>query len=336
MMKFLKSLMVIIVLALVGFGIYFLMPKNNDTGQQNDTSNKEEQFNNSGQAKAILDDTDMWKIYEDKNAGFSIKYPGDVNFNYENNSGTYSLSVSADKVDGLEGTMGFNQETAEKNIVSLQDKEYGQSVDWPLEVSKEVVNLGPVSAQKFMVLSRFEICDVTFIRELYFFHDGYQIIVSLSVPKEQIVDTMPEYFTTNQENCQDEKIWNFDKQTDFYNALKNNTGSEIANNWFSLFDKIAGTIEFSDQPIIKSELLQGKWVSLDDAKSEVQFDGSKVIDYYDGENLSDGTFVIQNASHLIETINGEKFEYTITELSNTNLTLIYLGRGNILRYQRKN
>ncbi len=317
---------------IVGAGALFLLY--NNSFLKNGASEEEKEFNESGRAKAILDETDLWKFYEDKDTGLLIKYPGDVNFQGSQEGGPYTLSVESQKVDSLEGTMGFNRETAEENLEYLNRGEYGKNVDWPLSESKKVVKIGSVNAQEFMVLSRFEICDVVFQRKLYFFYNNYQIVVTLAGPKQDIISNSPEYFETNKENCGDEKIWNFDKQKDFFESLENGAGSEAAITWFNLFDRIKGTIEFSEEQAFNLNLLQGKWVSLDDADSKIEFSGAKKLDYYQDEKMSEGSFLIQDNKYLVVSDGGNEFEYIITELSDENLTLIYTPRGNTLRYKK--
>jgi len=169
-MKKTKILAIIIFLAVVATGVYVLILDRNameqrDTMLQSRFSQNEQDFNDSGQAKAILDETDLWKFHQDDNAGFSIKYPSNVNFQGEG-AGGYTLTVEVQKIEDLNGTMGFDTETAQKNKEALQIGEYGQNVDWPLEASKMSVTLGPVNAQHFIVLSRFEVCDVVFEKDI--------------------------------------------------------------------------------------------------------------------------------------------------------------------------
>jgi len=40
------------------------------------------------------------------------------------------------------------------------------------------------------------------------------------------------------------KIWNFDKQAQFYQDLSQGKGSVVVQEWFDLFDEIISTIEF--------------------------------------------------------------------------------------------
>jgi hypothetical protein len=77
----------------------------------------------------------------------------------------------------------------------------------------------------------------------------------------------------------------------------------------------------------------GKWVSLDDQNSEIEFVGTKKIDYYQTQKVSEGNFVIDN-DYLIVTDEGEEYKYSIVKVSNEDLILTYLSRGNTLKYKR--
>jgi len=304
-------------------------------------NNAEEEFNNSGRAKAYEHETDSWPAHKDEDANFHLRY----SFEVSTDDSFPRLTIDSQKINTLKGTMGFNRETATKNQASLNNGEYGQDVDWPLEGSKKVRAVdGPSTtdpkesgngvnknAQEFMVLGRFEICDVTFERKLYFFNNGHQVIITLIGDKEKIIAEMPEYFTTNQENCMDEIIWDIEKQEQFYTDLASNKGSNSAQDWFDTFDRIVETITIDKATMISK--LFGRWVSLDDEKSVIEFTDSTKIDTYNGEKMSEDIFKL-NEKHLTVGAGDDLFEYDIIEITDETLTMIYLGRGNILRYQR--
>ena len=85
----------------------------------------------------------------------------------------------------------------------------------------------------------------------------------------------------------------------------------------------------------QSALLLGRWRSLDDVKSEIEFSGGKMISYYQGEKLAADSFVIEEEkNYLVVNMDDEKIEYNILELSDTKLSLVYLSRGNILLYEK--
>lgn len=201
-------------------------------------STAEEEFNASGQAKAIEDETDLWQFYDDPNAGFSLKYPHDVTLG-EN------LRIESELVASLgEQPLGFTTENAEKIRSSLKNGEFGDAdLDWPLEVSKQVQNLGELNAQDFLVLGRFEICSVVFERKLVFYPNDYQVVLTIEAPEGPIISENPEFFTTNPENCFEAMIWDFEKQDQFFTELSGGQGSGAAQDWFDTFGGIVETIE---------------------------------------------------------------------------------------------
>ena len=140
--------------------------------------------------------------------------------------------------------MGFDMETAQLNEVNLAEGKYGEDVDFPIGVSKKIRRVGDYNAQDFVVMGRFETCDLRFERKLYFFANGYQIVMTLSIPRDVLTAPSPDYFTTNPENCQDDLIWDFDKQDEFYNVLAEGKGAELIQEKFDLFNQIVETIHF--------------------------------------------------------------------------------------------
>ncbi|MBU0767410.1 hypothetical protein KKF55_06595 [Patescibacteria group bacterium] len=298
-------------------------------------SDSEQEFNDSGQAKAIEREEDLWQHYEDENTGLSFKYPHSVSL--EDEEGKMKLSVTVEPVDSLEGTMGYNEETALKNLESLQQGDYGESVDFPLEASKQVVSVGDTYAQQFMVLGRFEVCSVMLERKLYFFHNNNQIVITLYGSKEDIVGSSSEFFTTNPENCAEELIWDFEKQTDFYSLLENGSGSVAAQEWFDTFERIVNTVDLGTSlDVVQSQLL-GTWVSTDDERYWMVFSDDMKIDFYNNEDKLTHSYILEEAADGTQIIAGEgddKVIYAIMELSEDELQLLHLPRGNVLKFKR--
>ena len=99
--------------------------------------------------------------------------------------------------------------------------------------------------------------------------------------------------------------------------------------------------------IINFQTLQGKWQSLDDEKSVINFSGRQQKVFYDNEEVISGNFKLYDNYPVgiedIENKTGEyivvrsrenAFEYRILEINEKTLTLSYLPRGNTLRYER--
>jgi len=92
------------------------------------------------------------------------------------------------------------------------------------------------------------------------------------------------------------------------------------------------------------EKLQGKWRSVDDKNSVVEFSVNKKFDHYDGQIMFTADFKLftqtdlvdqnNNGQYLVAKENEEEFKYNITELDDKNLTLMFLPRGNLLKYTK--
>jgi hypothetical protein len=250
MKKTIVSLLYVVIVVAIVFFVWQSQKQGADSslqqeqGIEQNAAASEQEFNNSGRAKAIEDEADLWMFYEDESAGFSIKYPHDVVFDEDHDDSVLRLIVRSEPIETLEYTIGFDRETALKNREALLRGEYGPGVDWPLDASKNVISVGPYNAQEFMVLARFEVCDVTLERTLYLLTDTHQVRVIVGGPEKAIQQGMPQYFKTDPDNCGAETIWDLEKRGQFYGDLVNGDGSEEAQRWFDVFDQIIGTIEF--------------------------------------------------------------------------------------------
>ena len=79
----------------------------------------------------------------------------------------------------------------------------------------------------------------------------------------------------------------------------------------------------------------GEWKSLDDSKSMKVFEKGQISkEIYNGEIMSQGTWELTGESALRVLDNNEEYLFTILKLSDTELELSYLPRGNTLRYAR--
>lgn len=214
-------------------------------------SEEEKAFNESGQAKAIEDETDMWKVYEDKEAGISFSYPLDVKLidstvNIPDPKEKY-IGIRTREIGKVENPMDFSKEDDLKNIEALAQGEYGLNFDFALEPSKKVASVGFLFAQDYVVLSRIEVCNVTLERSLLFYHNNKQIIITSVAPIDTLKSTMPEYFALNKENCGEEKVWDLAKQEAFYQTLENQKGSPEIQSWYNQFGQIIEKIMITNK-----------------------------------------------------------------------------------------
>ena len=82
-----------------------------------------------------------------------------------------------------------------------------------------------------------------------------------------------------------------------------------------------------------TEKIQGRWVSVDDNSSMIEFVGEQKTDYYNNQKLSEGIFTLDD--DLLTVVNGnEIYEYIILNITEQDLSLSFLPRGNTLDYRR--
>ncbi|MFA7171525.1 MAG: hypothetical protein WC180_06045, partial [Candidatus Paceibacterota bacterium] len=218
------------------------------TEETDDSALSEEEFNNSGQAKAIEKESDLWPVFEDAEVGFSVHYPQDANLVDQKESVTEADGIyyKIDVRDFGEGDLprDLSAEEAQKNVESLSSGEFGINHENSLELSQKVRSVGFLFAQDFMVLSRFDVCSVTMERTLLFYFNNKQISITAYAPINVLQKTMPEYFISDKENCGEQSRWNFDKQNEFYQQLADKKAPADIQQWFDNFDKMAETIIF--------------------------------------------------------------------------------------------
>ena len=314
-----------ILIVFIVFASIYVVYKDSTNNQDTDIhySNKEEKI----QQDSVLES----RFYEDKENGLSLSYPDYVDLETKKN-GKFVLDVVIEKITSNEGTMGYDKETTEKNVILLGKGDYGEDVDWPYENSKKVIKIAGVNAQDFVIFSRFDVCSIVFERKAYILKDGYRALITLTASEDDMIKEYPQYF--NKENCGNSLGWIFDKQQEFYSLAKSGE-LNFAHDWLETFEKIVDTIKFNPpkQIITNSPTVNGKWKSLDDENSVIEFSSSKIIDYYQGENVSESSYTISGDTIIIGTEEDE-MHYKILEITDSSLVLTYLSRGNTLRYQK--
>jgi hypothetical protein len=84
-----------------------------------------------------------------------------------------------------------------------------------------------------------------------------------------------------------------------------------------------------------ANLLQGKWQSMEDPKNSIEFKGGRKFEYYEGEQPSESTFRFNCDTLESVDLADPSFTYRyLVELHEDRLDLIYLERGNTLRYKK--
>lgn len=221
-----------------------------------------------------IKDTSDGKVYTNRDAGFELLIPPEVDLSFAEfdptgGGGTRFLYPELDPNDGykeptkiklgfgigevgFDAPLGYDSHNARLSEEALKKGEYGPSIDKPVKGSEKVAKVGDGYGKSFVTLGYFEVCDVVFLRKLIFYRNGYEIVVSVEGVKNDIISTMPEYFTTDAENCGDIKIWPFrdrsvNKQREFYQTVSTGGGSFPARQWYDMFERVIAGINFLDK-----------------------------------------------------------------------------------------
>jgi hypothetical protein len=291
-------------------------------------------YMNSGPVRTHADETDGWLSFVDTSAGLLVAYPPDIDFASNEFGATYRLDVEVKPVFGLSAPLGYDEETARENAIALMYGKYGQSVDFSLTASERVRDISGTGAQDFLVLSRFEVCDVIFERKLYFVYNEHLIVLTLSADVESVLPSVLEYLATDMENCGERPMWIFDLQSKLFEVLEAGTAPTPVQRWYDLFDQIAGTIVLSSLAMDDGAMtLDGLWRAVADDKSLIEFRGDRKLDYYDGMRVSEARYEL-DGNRLTVTEGDDLFEYDIMELNEKSLLMFHLPRGNVLEYVR--
>ncbi|MFA6307307.1 MAG: hypothetical protein WCS88_03715 [Patescibacteria group bacterium] len=198
----------------------------------------------------IVIDTNDWQTYINEEVGFSFNYPSKMKYIKDYTYSTEELSYQVDvkKIADMSEEIAacLDKNTTLKNIEYLKNEQV-KSVcyDWhPLEESIKLVDLGNVNARDSIRLRSWEICDLSFNRELLFYYNGYLVNIIIRGPFQDIVDSMDQYFGNVCGEGLDTWIDQDNIESKFYNELINNTASPVAQEWFDSLEQIILTFKF--------------------------------------------------------------------------------------------
>ncbi|MBU0731476.1 hypothetical protein KKC88_01180 [Patescibacteria group bacterium] len=218
--------------------------------------------------------TEDWETYSEGKAEFSFLYPADIELGSPDpESNKVTLSVASRPIDDLKSEtslFGYDKKTARDDRDALNDGEPGEDFPEMHENSfmvKEIAG-GDKAAKSFMVLSKDALCDVTFERNLIFYNNKNQIIITLTGPKINFMDKVRQLFENDPVNCEPtDKVWLTTGQDQFYNFVEQGIAPIEIQKWYNTFDDIANTIEL-EAVVEEAETIKEKEdEQLDDKKN---------------------------------------------------------------------
>ena len=85
-----------------------------------------------------------------------------------------------------------------------------------------------------------------------------------------------------------------------------------------------------------NQMLIGRWVSLEDKNYQIVFTGKTESEYYGTKIQSTYSYrIIKDSLITKDKLSGAVYNYSIMALTKNNLTLLYLARGNLLKFSKK-
>ncbi len=189
-----------------------------------------------------------WRTYADATTGMTLRYPPSVSLNTAAvPSGNSLLSVSVEALSSIpeELPLGMGRNAALSDKSSL---EQGSAVNpGDFTASNDAIRVGgKYNGRVSMVLSRFEVCSVLFIRTLVFYPGEYRVTLTLSGDIKSIQQDMPSFFMVDPANCGGQTVWNRQTRESFLTALAEGKGTGRGQDWYDSFDGIVSSIVFSD------------------------------------------------------------------------------------------
>jgi len=193
-----------------------------------------------------------WLTYTNTDAGFTLKYPPSVRFDTGDGGDMGderdTLTIAVEKMSDIpeEYPLGMDRKTAVADREALEKGKAQTIGDFASSDALIPLNTdsGVLNARMNSVLSRFEVCSVLFNRSLTFYPGEFRVRITLDRDEKSIVESMPEFFTSDAKNCGEQMMWvrSADKMGQFLPTLARGEGKGAGQAWYDAFDGIIQTI----------------------------------------------------------------------------------------------
>ena len=296
-----KKILLIISLVFIFTGCQTTTENTNQvTNNQNKNINQIQEPESPDEGEEI-----NWLTYESED--FSFQYPSYVNLmeNWESNPDDLSLYVETKKISEIEfGGLNLDKDTALKDLESLKTGSYGEHIGFSLPDSEMVITLDDFFSKGYIVFGRFEICDVTFERNLMFYivdenniENSKRVRLVLVGPKDKIINSNSEFFKDS-DQCLDVKIWKTDIRENFYTKLTKNEASDEAQEWFTSFVDIINTIEIKKENSNNTFTASDDWNTYKNTNFSISYPSNFYVKEYDDRGI--------NITNFDETVPGSE------------------------------
>ena len=245
--KSLISVLAVAVLILGGTAVYFLTAQKSIAPvvpTPTPVSKNVPAVQSSPAVPAVQDETVNWKTYTDPVVGFTFKYPSNASNASEGNMAGLTFRVGVNNLNSMENMpMGYDKTNIAKDKEALSNGDPSISFGMPVPNSLKMLAVETALAKELTILSELEVCNVQFDREAIIYKGDYQIVLSWEYAGTDIQRNNPDYFKIDTANCGSDKIWK--DSAAFYSDLVAGKTDSVSQNWFTNFDKIIKTFQFT-------------------------------------------------------------------------------------------
>jgi len=198
-------------------------------------------------AASSTNSTTNWKTYTDSTVGFTFKYPTNAAEAGQSNKKDSGLvfSVTINNLDTMkDAPLGYDKANALKDKTALSKGDPSTSFGQAVPSSLKMLSITNALAKELTVLQQLEVCDVQFNRQAIIYKDNYQIILSWMYAGSDIQKNNPSYFKTDSSNCGLTST-DWSDSNKFYTDLVAGKTDSVSQNWFTNFDAIIKTLQFT-------------------------------------------------------------------------------------------
>jgi hypothetical protein len=246
--KILNIVYGIAIVLLVGAVVYFaVIRKIEPSNDQPAITNNQSDIVTATPVEPV-DLTADWKTYTDSIVGFTFKYPNDTTENITKGTTGLTLGVTIKDLNTMtDMPLGYDKATALKDKAALAIGDPSTNIGMAVKNSFKILNIDGALAKESTILGILEVCDIRFNRQAIIYKDNYQIILSWGYAGSGIQENNPSYFKIDSSVCvldgESVKMWK--DMGIFYADLAAGKTDSVSQNWFTNFDGIIKTFQFT-------------------------------------------------------------------------------------------
>lgn len=200
--------------------------------------------------------------YNNTLIGFSFEYPSEVGIVQENGMGDASALTIKVTIDELNNPYTPGVEQLRSDRPMLERGDFGLELVPGKYFLKGVAKSGSTNIKIFTNLEDSQCDGVNLDKVAQFYRFDRRITLTLTGPKQRLINENPNYFVTGTDKCEDEYGWSQIGQESFLSAITKKTAPDYILNWDKYFSNIISTLKLdvpSDPQLFDRSLVKGRW-----------------------------------------------------------------------------